>query len=1599
MSFNPIETSNLISERYKRYLKTTFAIRDADFAKDFAAGINDNKRLFKGLYLDAMPPYKPGKSIKELVEANTLSQSFAPSDTGICVEEPEGDALLYSRPLYSHQEEALTRAIAGKNLIVSTGTGSGKTESFLLPILEHLLWEKENGTLSQKGVRALLLYPMNALANDQMKRLRFLLKRTTDITFGRYIGDTQETERMANEAYLAQFNTKPASNEMLSREKMQENPPHILLTNYAMLEYLLLRPDDSAFFDGETAKHWKFIVMDEVHTYDGAKGIETAMLLKRLKERIVRSHAETLFQFIGTSATLGGSNSMDEAKKFASTLFSEPLETWELVSSQTIVQDQHECPSTFPKEQHERLQALRQELNSGIKTVAELAKIVFPNSTDSEGDCVRLVTEAADSEKHKYRDGTPLLRARYHFFVKALEGGYISFLPEKKFHFKRRRTLDDGTPVFEAAICTNCGSLYVVGKIEDDKFVQTQKVNDDNKDGAEFFLVEEADVAQKDFSELTTESKTLNVQDGTVSDKSNMVPPNCIRIHKVKTNEHNWVKKCPVCEQHQSVSRFLLGKDAPASVLATSLYEKIMPIENTQPAQSSSGWGNVSAKSSTKKTIAFSDSRQDAAFFAPFMENSFSRIVRRRIILDVIKDNLDDILTNSWGLEVFANRVSELSKQKEILVDDDGNLIQSTETQRYIDTAWKWLIAETLGVDGENSLERLAMVKFVVSEKKFNEHFNKPDFYLPPKLSCLRGDYHLTDEDIRQLLQFFFDVFRNDAAITLPPQVPNLDDANVFRFIQRTTQYERLNDGQKTLSLNWLPKKRENSNSYYPNRRTHFLKVLLKSKTGNEPANQTIDDILGAFWDSFQDNQSPFSSLFSNNNGKLQLKYDYLKIIPLVKGDKYYQCSTSKIITHRNVAGVSPVFRYNSKLQERIFEEEQGEQKDVLLENHYRKIYQELEPERLVSKEHSAQLKSDVAAKVQQEFIEGKINILSCSTTFELGVDVGSLETVFLKNVPPNPANYIQRAGRAGRRTSSAAYALTFCQRRPHDLRYFEEPEAMIKGIVPVPKVEVQNEKIVRRHIHSVAFAAFWKKYPDYFGKMKDFFLKGDTGSAFEAAMAKMRQNPAAFEMETFMKDFIKNEFQSKHPIFSFLNNKPDEIKSAAFKIVPDSMREELIGSDGWAWLSDLIGKDDDGQNNMGILTKEAALLFYDTIAALDRRRQELRNENKDKAAAAFGDSINTFQQRQFIAEAARFGVLPKYGFPVDVVSLETSGSDNASKDLDLSRDLKIALSEFAPESKLVARKKIWTSWGLKVVSGRRLVHMKFKICENCKRYHSTNADTASLNWQNDPCESCRSTNFTKQGQFIHPEFGFVAESKSDSFNGVRPEKTYTSRVHFSQQGKPLPDKVQIESSGGILITAQGSSDAKLGVINQALFYVCESCGYAEVINSKNKTPKPTHKNHRGGDCRSTLKRTYLGYEFKTDVAKIEIVNFPFPTDFKEKYSYHLSLLYAMIDGAAESLGITRTDIDGCLYPEPSKMSYIIYDTVPGGAGHSKRLCEKEALKKMLECAYERITKCKCGGESGDASCYACLQNYQNQFDHDDLKRRYPIDFLKRFLQ
>jgi len=303
-SMNPVVASRDVLDTYFRYILTRFPLGKTDPAlrsqfRSLLYSEEGQRNLVKGPYLELVPPYRTEISIRELAAIDKRWDVLAKHiHTTVDVKQA-------TRKLYKHQIMACTRSF-DFNLVIATGTGSGKTESFLYPIIRYCM--ENPGT----GIRAVIIYPLNALVEDQMKRLDALL-RGTSVTFGRYTGLTPNEKPDPASAGFSK-------NCLQTRAQMRSTPPNVLITNYAMLEYLLLRPGDAPLFDIKDKHSFKFLVLDEAHTYSGAQGTEVAFLLRRLRHRVGRSAPE--IRYFATSATLGsGHDAIYKTAEFAKRLF------------------------------------------------------------------------------------------------------------------------------------------------------------------------------------------------------------------------------------------------------------------------------------------------------------------------------------------------------------------------------------------------------------------------------------------------------------------------------------------------------------------------------------------------------------------------------------------------------------------------------------------------------------------------------------------------------------------------------------------------------------------------------------------------------------------------------------------------------------------------------------------------------------------------------------------------------------------------------------------------------------------------------------------------------------------------------------------------------------------------------------------------------------------------------------------------------------------------------------------------------------------------------------------------------------------------------
>ena len=732
------------------------------------------------------------------------------------------------------------------------------------------------------------------------------------------------------------------------------------------------------------------------------------------------------------------------------------------------------------------------------------------------------------------------------------------------------------------------------------------------------------------------------------------------------------------------------------------------------------------------------------------------------------------------------------------------------------------------------------------------------------------------------------------------------------------------------------------------NKRSDYCRRVM-NKAGldydNEKANRLIEKIWSAFFVS--------KDFVKANNGAYRINSNEILI---TKPSKWYVCSKCKHITPYNVHGVCTSYRCDGELNEINLEE-------VYKNNHYYRIYQDLEIRDLRIVEHTAQLDRNKAYEYQKEFKKKEIDILSCSTTFEMGVDVGSLETVFMRNMPPSPANYAQRAGRAGRSKNAAAFALTFCNKSNHDFAFFANPIRMIKGRIDPPNFIIDNEKIAIRHIYASALSYFWAKYPQYFDNATTLIDDRENGNGIE-------------------------RFKE------YLYSKPEDLKAYILRFLPYSLVEKY-DVNTYGWLDRLLGQEED---SLGVLTKAVNDYKYE-VGVLEKAKDEAYK--KGGSVDRYTNRIKVYKNEDILTFLSRKNVMPKYGFPVDTVEMTVNGKgDNSNLGLQLQRDLALALSEYAPGSQIVANGNLITSRYIKKIPSMSWKMYDYITCD-CRTLNIEPHVGDKFNSKLNVCHQCKRTlDQSKKRVFLVPEFGFEADGDKIEKPGLtKPEKTYKGDVSYVGFREEI-DTQCIDINGSIIEFTASKGD-EMAVINESNFYVCEQCGYTDLDEKTfSRMKQMAHKRSSGYPClNNRLYRYSLGYRFETDVFQLRFI---YPDI--EELDDAISIIYGLLRGICAELNIDQGEVAGCAqcymndYTGKPNFAMILYDKTPGGAGHVRRLANKEVIERVLYRTLELMEACTCGGDDKDSSCYQCLRSYYNQKYHDKLSRKVVIDFINKVL-
>lgn len=1592
--FDPIVTSKKIESRYRSYIESVMRFDDGDLRDQFSNILEQPGFLSKGPFLEATPPYTKDKSLRELVDEGLLCEGVL-----------KLGGLPPERKLYRHQVEAIRRASEKKNYVVVTGTGSGKTECFLIPIINDIMEEFQK-TGPQKGVRAMILYPMNALANDQMKRLRTMLAGT-DITFGRYTGDTEERDAEGRRAWRVENQgAELLPNEIVSREAIRSTPPNILLTNYSMLEYLLLRPKDAPLFSGAFGSSWRHIAIDEAHIYSGTLGTEIAFLLRRLKARIaVDTGRSPRLQCYATSATIGSESEMHKVAQFAEDLFGEPF-SHEVGDAAVVVSTQDSPESDLvahawgclPPELWTKLRRAiarpREELPEAIRGVLDgVAPESFLNLFDGTVDSLQALGSVLLAEESsavlikrvqsdlvdlsnteevaslgirgisgdergvealsamvevlsaaKRPSGAPVLASRYHSFLSSPQGLYINLRTKRLSSSKKTSEKDESgsdVPVYELSVCRRCGQGYILGVEKRERACAWLDPRHEGTDADDEFvprvyyrLLEKGvgSIGEVDGDE---QAVWLCPACGSLHSEKTGGPhrfahPDCERVAIAQSASSEESAKCRHCGYMSvyAIQPLRVSPEAVGNLICYELVRDVPPFESEKkPARSSLAARLASGTAGEKpgSIICFSDKRQDAAYFAPAMSWAYDKLTKRQMIYEALGR-----IGACEPQDVIHWLESEGFEEHPLQLDDGGASSHALQ-----DRAFAWVYDELTAEDGRNSLEGLGLI--CVEPRKLQGFLASEAVrgYIEEAIASL--DFPWLDYDTYALfVRVCLESLRELGALEWRPGALDYKETKAREmFFCGTNEGEA---SQNVRSFVGSTIGAENNRSKFI--RKYCWKVLGVAVT-REQSTVVLKNLFDAMIEILEALGSGRRRYCEKHpaNGGYRLNADLWEMRLATEDDPLFVCSKCGNVSSFDTGGVCAAANCDGLMTEL----DKGV-RDVY-GDYYRTIYTERALPVSVE-EHTAQLSSEDARETQQRFIEGKVNVLSCTTTFELGVDVGDLRAIFMRNVPPTTANYAQRAGRTGRREGMPGYAVTYARLRPHDIEFYRKPERIIKGETVAPACYLENETILARHLYAIALSQFFRDTVDAGGE--------DYTKRFTDFLDLRRDDPPVL-----------------HDVRRYLASKPEAIERQLKMVVP-----QHVDDAAWTWIEDLVG--DNGR------LKRAHDLPRNDYDRLERAI--LERIEAGEPTGGLSSRKDSILKKGTINVLAERGVLPKYGFPTDVVELhlDDRGKERGLADLQLSRGLRQAIREYAPGAEVVAGKRLWRSKGLKTPKVGSLQTRYFGTCDSCKMLVWGIEDGT----EKIECPTCKQEVHCHGKKLIEPLEGFVGELvESKRIGEKRPRTVSKTEIHFMQQWDGEAFRESVGYQGGS-VRLKYAGNGNICILNKGRgsgYEVCSYC-HAAAVKGHGLHHETWCKNKKQGGTPYAA----LGTTFTTDVLELTF-------DLKDESSIEeedwRSLMWAIVAGAVSLLQIPESEIGATTYRSTweNAAAILLYDDVPGGAGRVLRL--REQVEQLIDAAYRKVSECTCGVES---CCYGCLCNYFNQREHASLSRGAALRILDR---
>ena len=1327
----PSVLSRQIRQAIKEYLLTSYPISTSHFANTLKEFL-DREEAFKGPYVSFHLPFKEGKKEGEHYFPE-LSIAFAP---------------------YRHQEQAFQRLTGDKPAptLVATGTGSGKTESFLYPILDHC-----RANLSHPGVKAILIYPMNALANDQARRVAQLVYESPSlrgkVRAGLYIGDRGLT--------LTKKMTR--RNVITDRRTMQKDPPDILMTNYKMLDYLMVRPRDAQIWHRNNANTLQYLVVDEIHTFDGAQGTDLACLVKRLKDRLDSEN----FCPVGTSATLGDmDDDSEELRKYAETIFGVSFGKDSIIqesrlSSRDYIGDNPVDYYLHPKSDAVLDSIATSQYNTSHEYIAAHYKAWFGNDvTEQEVSDPRWRSELGHKLLHqqafqnllkRFKESTmpfddlavllakgplsnleknpqpalesllalvshardpqnperPLINVRLQLLIRELKRMVVSVgkNPRMNWHDDlqsrdKDRSDEQASRHLPLVVCHNCGAAGWGGRIH----AKGYQINDEPQEFYRAFFErsielcllypisgEENPIQKKDaFNHLLCKDCLVIQPEGLGKEcrkcalKSPMIP---VRVPDLVEKKDGRLESQHLCIYCHSVNRLGILGSQVASLTSVAIGQLFGSPYNDD-----------------RKSLVFSDSVQDASHRAGYFQARTYSFIVRGAILNHIQEHPDhaSLLSLADGFasaqkEKCNNDLSEFVGKfiapSLCWLDAYKDLVNRRVKQvdsylvRLVEKRLNWEVYLALGLHARlgRSLENTMSVAVYPDPEKVDQAVNQLLKRLPHQFGELQD---LTPKRLRQFLIGLIYRIRTSGGIdheVLKPFIKNLGNSRFvmgerhIRYMPRLSQHSPLpafvtnkkskhflplgapGKAARTWLRNWASK------SLFSDAEIPMLVI--------EVYTQVLKALVEAGL--MREVQSPDAPITFPPTQVWGLLPDTLRVTTkptsFVCGQCRYRVCVPDHSGDTKIWDGMPCIRFtcNGRFMEGSVSET----------DFYRSLFQLSKPRRIEAKEHSGLLDRLDRERLEKNFMRTDQkpwdpNILSCTPTLELGVDIGQLSSVILANMPPTGANYVQRIGRAGRRDGNAL-AITMAAGQPHDLFYFANPDRMINGSVEAPGTFLRAPAVLKRQLAAFTLDQW----------VKNAASKDDVPKRFREVL----KNLSPKDKTNFPYNWL--EYVKKHasPLSSnFIDLFKENITEDTRKVLKSYLESSSSGS-----LISVV-------ENAFFSKQREIKKLSSNIGAIGRKIKKLRSEPDDEYTRNKIEDLLRVKQGLSRARTSKRkkdifgflcdeGILPNYAFPQSATTLQSvvlhNEGDGKTKlpPEEYSRPTAIALRDFAPGSTFYA--------------------------------------------------------------------------------------------------------------------------------------------------------------------------------------------------------------------------------------------------------------------------------------------------------------------------